>query len=142
MREEELRKKREKRSKKKKNKNKKDDVDNVEHVSTRADEEKQAKQVLPPSSKPSKNSIQPSVPTPEAAVQSSQTAGKKSDFVKPEMVTIRRHATAPDTTVTISVKSDNGEEDVLYTLINGQGIFFIKKSVQECCPMHYCFANC
>ena len=48
---------------------------------------------------------------------------------KPEMVTIRRHPTVSDTTVTISIKNQNGEEDILYTLLNGQGIELVMEKI-------------
>lgn len=56
------------------------------------------------------------------------------------IVTIRRHSNTPDANVTISVKGDNGEEDVLYTLVNGKGIRNILLSMiqllNQCTKMH------
>jgi len=123
-REEELRKKREKK-KKRKNKKRNEGKEELEE----------------PMVTVGPRDIRPTTLAPVMSREMDEPKPSKSS----EMVTIRRHPTAPDTTVTISVKSETGNEDLLYTLVNGQGtLIFITPSLIPIAIITFpcCFLNC
>jgi hypothetical protein len=72
------------------------------------------------------------VPKPMAG---SQFVAPKSDKKEPQMVTIRRvmEPSSSEPTVTITLKGDKpGHDKVLFTLVNGQGIFFLLLNARFC----------